>query len=225
MNNCVLLHKIHQKYLKWKWRKRAMIYRQAVLDRYTSMAGNNKISSGAIVLNTKLGYGSYIGQNSFIKNSTIGNYSCIAGNVSTVVGNHPSSKFVSIHPAFYSTRQQAGFTYVRQTLFQENNYLDIDKKIGVFIGSDVWIGEGVKILEGIKIGDGAIIATGAVVTRNVPPYAIFGGVPAKLLKYRFSPEEINYLLKLQWWTKDEKWIKQNAKYFIDCKILMEKIKE
>ena len=73
----------------------------------------------------------------------------------------------------------------------------------VNIGSDVWIGEGVTIMSGITIGDGAVIATNATVVSNVPPYAIYGGNPAKLIKYRFSKEIIEALLDLKWWELDD----------------------
>jgi serine acetyltransferase len=81
------------------------------------------------------------------------------------------------------------------------------------IGNDVWIGANVTILDGIRIGDGAIVATNALVTKNVPPYAILGGVPAKQLKKRFTDEQIGFLLKLKWWDKREEWISEHAKYF------------
>lgn len=67
------------------------------------------------------------------------------------------------------------------------------------IGSDVWVGNGARILAGVTIGHGAIIAAGAVVTKDIPPYAISGGVPAKTLSYRFDDETIRKLLALKWW--------------------------
>lgn len=75
-----------------------------------------------------------------------------------------------------------------------------DERFGkITIGSDVWIGEGVNIMRGVTIGDGAVIAARSVVTKDVPPYAIVAGVPARVLKYRFEPEVIEELLRLSWW--------------------------
>jgi acetyltransferase-like isoleucine patch superfamily enzyme len=83
----------------------------------------------------------------------------------------------------------------------------------VIIGNDVWIGANSTILSGVKIGDGAIIGAGAVVTNDVPPYAIVAGNPAKIIRFRFSEEQISKLLKIAWWNWDEDKIKANIDYF------------
>ncbi|MCM0761205.1 MULTISPECIES: Vat family streptogramin A O-acetyltransferase [Sporomusa] len=82
------------------------------------------------------------------------------------------------------------------------------------VGNDVWIGQKVTIMPGVKIGDGAIIAANATVTKNVEPYAIVGGNPARLIKKRFSDEMIELLLKLQWWNWDEQKIFNNLKLLV-----------
>ena len=80
------------------------------------------------------------------------------------------------------------------------------------IGNDVWIATDVKIMQGVTIGDGAVIAQESLVTKSVPPYAIVGGNPAKIIRYRFSPSEIEQLLELKWWDLNEGQIKEIAKY-------------
>jgi acetyltransferase-like isoleucine patch superfamily enzyme len=82
-------------------------------------------------------------------------------------------------------------------------------KGNIEIGNDVLISMDAKILSGVKIEDGAVIAAGAVVTKDVEPYSIVGGNPGKHLKYRFSKEDIAFLLDLQWWNKDKRWIEDN----------------
>ena len=76
-----------------------------------------------------------------------------------------------------------------------------EQNFHIVIKNDVWIGSHVLLLEGITIGDGAIIAAGAVVTKDVPPYSIVGGVPAKIIKKRFDDDTIRQLLELDWWSK------------------------
>jgi acetyltransferase-like isoleucine patch superfamily enzyme len=83
------------------------------------------------------------------------------------------------------------------------------------IGNDVWIGLDAIVLSGITIGDGAVVSAGAVVTKDVPPYAIVGGNPAKIIAYRFSEEQIKDLLKIKWWNMDTKKIKDNINLFGD----------
>ena len=87
-----------------------------------------------------------------------------------------------------------------------------DNKGDIIIGNDVWIGYGAVILSGVTIGDGAIIGTNALVTKDVPPYTIAGGIPAKPLKKRFSEEKISALMKIKWWDWSEEEILKNLKF-------------
>lgn len=180
-----------------------------------NVIGNNTKFSG------KIGRGSYIGQNCFI-NASIGRYCSISYNVSIVSGRHPISEFVSTHPCFYSTKKQAGFTYVNEDLFaeasKENGY-------SVIIGNDVCIGYGAIILSGVTIGDGAVIGAGAVVNQDVEPYSVVGGVPAKLIKKRFEDEQIETLLTLRWWDMPEEWIKENSFEFGNVESLITAVKK
>nr|WP_169775916.1 CatB-related O-acetyltransferase [Priestia koreensis] len=176
-----------------------------------------------MVNNVELGYASGISRDSIIMNTKIGRYTALGPGLKLAVGQHPTSKMVSIHPSFYSLKQQYGFTYVSGQKMEEFKYADKEKKYSVVIGNDVWIASNVTLIEGITVGDGAVIAAGAVVTKDVPPYAIVGGVPANVIRYRFDDNIISYLLKLKWWDQEQIWIEQHAEYFEDVNKLVEVI--
>ena len=85
------------------------------------------------------------------------------------------------------------------------------------IGNDVFIGANVTVLDGVKIADGAVVGAGAVVVRDIPPYAIAVGVPAKVVKYRFDEDKIKTLLEKQWWNGKEEDLQKVEKKFWDIK--------
>jgi virginiamycin A acetyltransferase len=166
-----------------------------------------KIYNNTYVNDCEIGDLTYISINSRIVRTKIGKFCAIGPNCLFGWGLHPTDKFVSTHPAFYSKGKQAGITFAEKSFFEEYKR--------IIIGNDVWIGANVIILDGVQIGHGAIIAAGAVVTKDVPDYAICGGVPAKLIRYRFDEKTINDLLDSKWWDKDIEWLKSNYKSFLD----------
>ena len=84
----------------------------------------------------------------------------------------------------------------------------------------MWIGYGARLLAGLTIGDGAVIAAGSVVTKDVEPYCIVGGIPARVIRKRFTDSEIAYLLGLEWWNQSFDWIENNAAKFHNVKLLI-----
>ena len=202
------------KYLIYKFKYRNKNVRLPFSARFSgtdfACEGSNVFGDN-VIFKGEIGFGSYIGKNSVL-NAKIGRYCSISSNVYSISGIHPSSSFVSTHPSFYSTKKQAGFSYVERDLFSEDVFVDAKRRV-VEIGNDVWIGSNVLLMPGIHIGDGSIIASGAVVTKDVSPYSIVGGVPAKIIRYRFTGEQIEKLQGLKWWNRSPKWLKENAKYF------------
>lgn len=163
--------------------------------------GNYNYIENATLLNSKIDDFSYVASGTIINYCKIGKFSCIGPDVKIGLGEHPVKDFVSIHPAFYSSSVQRGITFSDKNYFNEFNQ--------TIIGNDVWIGARAIIKSGIVIGDGAIIAAGAIVTKNVEPYCIIGGVPGKIIRKRFSEEEIKKLIALRWWDKEVNWLKKN----------------
>lgn len=129
----------------------------------------------------------------------IGSYTSIAPNVTITEFNHDINR-----PSTYA------FGY---NIFHEEFKNDVTSKGNITIGEDVWIGSNVCILSGVNIGRGAVIAAGAVVNKDVEPYSIVGGVPARLIKMRFSQEKINKLESMEWWKWDHKKILENKSFF------------
>lgn len=165
-----------------------------------------------------LGLGSYIGSYCNLS-ANIGKFTSIAPHVRCNCGIHPYQKpFVSTSPCFFSLNKnhsQCGTTFAHKQVIKEFNYYNEAEEIGIEIGSDCWIGEGAFLVGGIKIADGAVILAHAVVTKDIPPYAIVGGVPARILKYRYDEETIKFLLETQWWNKPIEWLRKNWELFSD----------
>ncbi|MBW4360347.1 CatB-related O-acetyltransferase [Flavobacterium taihuense] len=149
-----------------------------------------KIYPFSIVLNTIIKDYSYISYNCTINNCDIGKFCSIAKSVKVGLGKHPLH-FISTSPIFYSPVNP-----LKKILSKELKFKDGER---ITIGNDVWIGANVVILDGINIGNGAVIGANSVVTKNVLPYTIVGGVPAKEIKKRFSENIINAIQDSEWW--------------------------
>lgn len=165
---------------------------------------------------TNLGKFVNISRYSFVKDSSIGDYSSIGRN-STII-NAKMGKFCSI--SWNVTIGATGHDYKRLSTHAFpylSNYGFTNKterfRIETCLGNDVWIGANAIVMPGIKIGNGAVIGAGSVVTKDVMPYEIVYGVPAKSGGYRFSKDTIAEIESLQWWDWDKKQIKEQIKLF------------
>ena len=164
-------------------------------DNTTTFSSYVHILKGAKLNHVQIGKYSRIGVNCQITNAIIGNFTAIGKNTIVTVGQHPTN-YLTPHSIFYKKGNWGWHDdWIAPIDFVSDKY--------VKIGNDVWIGRQCIIMDGVTIGDGAIIATGAVVTKDVPPFAVVGGVPAKVIKYKFSDEIIKRLEQIQWWNRSD----------------------
>ncbi|WP_199856406.1 CatB-related O-acetyltransferase [Lunatibacter salilacus] len=185
----------------------------SVILKGTKIRGEVLIGEGAKLIN-----GINISAKSQVK---IGRYSSLNGPSfdirsmihSVEIGSFCSLARGSIIQEFNHNTKRISTYFVLQNLLGGNEKSDISSKGPIKIGNDVWIGAQCIVLSGARIGDGAIIGANSVVSGEIPPYAIAVGTPAKVIKYRFSPEVIELLIKLKWWEWELEKIRSNADFF------------
>lgn len=177
----------------------------------SSIHKKSKINSGSHIVNSSFDKYSYCGYDCDINNTNVGSFCSIASNVKIGGGIHPMD-WVSTSPVFYKGKQSLKVKFSPK---------DREKPRKVIIGHDVWIGQNVLINQGIKIGTGSIIGMGSIVTKNVPPYSIYAGNPAKLIRYRFDSDLIDSLLKSQWWMLDDNQLNKISDYISQPKTFLE----
>lgn len=188
-------------YLYSKFFKR-VVRGTSILNSYIDKTA--KVYSGSTFYNSKLGRYSYVGYDSEVVNCEIGSFCSIANGFIAGGAKHPL-EWLSTSPVFYDV--SGGTNY-------HLGHLTIEPTVRTYIGNDVWIGSRAIILQGVHIGTGAVVGAGAVavVTKDVPPYAVVAGCPAKIIKYRFDSDIICRLLKPEWWLLQDFQLKKLAKY-------------
>lgn len=198
----------------------ARYYIARLLNRRMCAIRNSKIhkkasvGNGAKLVNCEIGRYSYI-YGSGMVHTKVGSFCSIASKCSIGGGQHPTS-WISSSPVFYNKGN------VLKTNFANTSF---EEYASTIIGNDVWIGAKCLIKGGITIGDGAIVAMGSVVTKDIPPYEIWGGNPAKCIRKRFDDETITKLLELKWWDWDEEKLYKYGSYFNDPTHLFKKLEE
>ncbi len=179
-------------------------------DSFCQFEGLNRIWNGSVLSYVYMGRHTYCGVNCRISQCSIGRFCSIGPGVVIGTGTHPTDN-VSTFPGFYSA--------IKHTVNFISNPGLIEYR-PITIGNDVWIGHHATILDGVTIGDGAIIGAGAVVSKDVPPYAIVGGIPARLIRFRFSEDIIKKLCDLKWWNWTDELIQDRADDFKSPHLLL-----
>ncbi len=175
----------------------------------------SKVEAGSEVINSKFDKHSFCGYNCTLVNVDIGSFCSISNNVVMGGGMHPMD-WVSTSPVFYHGRDSV-----------KKKYAEFKRKepSRIIVGNDVWIGQSVLVKQGVKIGTGSVIGMGSVVTKDVEPYSIVAGNPARLLRMRFEKEIVEELLSSKWWEMPDAELEKAAKYIQDPKLFLEQIRK
>jgi len=163
----------------------------------------SKVESGTSFVDSIMKRHSFCGYDCEIYHAHIGAFTSIANGVILGGAMHPM-EWVGMSPVFYAGRDSVKHKFSEHKLPHPKP---------VNIGNDVWIGRSAIVLSGVNIGDGAVVGAGSVVTKDVPPYAIVAGNPAKLIRYRFEEGIIEKFNKIKWWEFDDDKLKRLGKYF------------
>lgn len=172
----------------------------AIVD--TRLGKDSKVEAGSHLVEVLMGRHSFCGYDCEIYHCDIGKF-CSIGNYVRIGGSRHPYEWVSTSPVFYAGRDSI------KEKFSEFARKEEPK---TYIGNDVWIGEGAYIKAGISIGDGSVIGMGSVVTKNVEPYTIVAGNPARLIRYRFEKSICKELQKIEWWNLDEPTLRKLSMY-------------
>lgn len=187
----------------------------AIWDRESHFTKYTHILKGAKLKNVQVGKYSRVGENCQITNAVIKNFTAIAKDSIIGLGQHPTN-YLTSHSIFYKKGNWGWHDdWIAPIDFIENKRITI--------GNDVWIGRRCMVMDGVTIGNGAIVAAGAIVTKDVPPYAVVGGVPAKVIKFKFPEEIINRLETIQWWNLSDEEITRVIDLFHTSNITLEVI--
>lgn len=173
----------------------------------------SKVCSGSHLINVVMGKHSDIGYDCTLINTEIGAFCSLGANI-VIGGASHTIDWVSTSPVFNENKDH---------LTKKFSHHKYDLHNHTIVGNDVWIGNCVLIKANVKVGDGAVIGMGSVVTKDIPPYEIWAGNPAKFIRKRFTDDEINKLNTIQWWLWDDEKIQEYAPFFANTQEFIKRL--
>lgn len=189
--------------LKYLFYKKVSLFAKVTFD--SNISRKSKVNRFSKVYSSTILDYSYVGPQTELVFANVGKFCSIAQNCSIGLATHTIEN-ISTSPIFTEKLNGTSFSWVDKDIINHNHNI-------IVIGNDVWIGKNATVLSNVKVGNGAIIGTGSIVTKDVPDYAVVAGVPAKIIKYRFSEEIITKLLEIMWWDLPEIVLKKNIHLF------------
>lgn len=172
------------------------------------------VGAGSHIVNVEIGKYSYVGYDCEIINTKIGSFCSLGSNLKIGKASH-SMNWVSTSPVFNKNRN---------CLNKKFSNFSFDPFRTTVIGSDVWFGDNILVKSGVSIGNGAVVGMGSVVTKDIPSFQIWGGNPAKFIKYRFEIATTEILSDIKWWEWDDQKIQEHSIYFTDIKAFINSVK-
>ncbi len=187
---------------------------ESALVQDCDLGAYTEVAKDAKIVDSNLGDYSYVMERCNIISTDIGKFANIASDVRINPGNHPM-EWASQHHFLYRCKQYGFKDHDNQSFFNWR------KRQRVVIGHDTWIGHKAIILPGVTVSNGAVVAAGAVVSRDVAPYTVVGGVPAKMLRKRFPEAIWKTLENIGWWDWDHETIKERLDNFYDIRTFID----
>jgi acetyltransferase-like isoleucine patch superfamily enzyme len=214
----MLIRKIRNKYYSYLKNRRL---KHSFIDVNASVDKECLIEGSELHGKVSVGQKCKIHQCLISGNVKIGRFTSLWGpNIQVLSNKHPITignfcsiaRDVTIQEYFHDHSRMTTY-YINRNLFGNRDNTELVSKGPIEIGNDVWIGTGVQIMSGVKIGNGVVVAANSTVTKDIPSYAIVGGVPAKILKHRFDTDKIKELEEMKWWDWSVEKIKKNRVIF------------
>ena len=172
-----------------------------------------RLGKDVLVRHCVLGDYSYAEAGARLTHARLGSFCSIAPGAMVGLAAHPTAGYASSHPLFYRHAPDLGYDLCDRE--------EREEYVVTTLGSDVWVGANALVKDGVTVGHGAVLGAGAVVTKDVPAYAVVGGVPARVIRFRFDEPDRDLLLRLAWWGRGEAWLRANLPLMRDARRLLE----